>query len=555
MIYLDVPFREKDQAKQLGARWDAVTKRWYIPDESLVNKNLFSRWLPEQQNIDSSLQMENVSEQNHNLNPSDKSRVAMQLAVSKSVDKQFKSDSSLQLNESKHEGISLSQMLSKVQKAIRVQLPGAVWVVAEIANLNSRRGHIYLELVETNSLGQTVASCRSMIWQRQASSLTSVFESQTGSELKVGQKLLLLVEASFHHQFGFSLVIQDIDPSYTLGEQERKLNEIRKSLLTKGIYALNKEHPLPKDFFRIAVIAPIQAAGLGDFRADADILQKNGLCEFKYFYSSFQGNSAETELLEALQAVTSLHKSNAYDALVIIRGGGAKLDLNQLNIEVIAEKICHLPIPVLSGIGHERDNTIIDEVAHTRLDTPSKVIAFIQQQIFEQAKKAKTHWQSIEKSSEIRVHYLHNQINQQFARIQNNSQSVVYSWQNKLEPLDNNIRHLSYQSISQTEKVVESQIQFIENQVRHSIERKKIQTDQFMQRTTENAKRAIETQNKQLIQSISFILSSGPKVQLNRGFTIVKNNQGTPLTKATEAIEAKEIQIEFSDGSVVAEVK
>lgn len=541
MIFLNVPFREKDAAKSLGARWDAVSKRWYIPADYGEDISAFSRWL------ESSAEQDQVTSTGVASSDATANNRVNNLAIGTNNSNQ----STLNIEDSvETKGINLSELMFNVQNALRRAMPGAVWVIAEIVNINERRGHYYFELSETDESGRTIASCRAMIWQSQAQGLLQRFATETGSELAIGQKVLVLAEASFHQQYGFSLTIQDIDARFTLGELEQKLNLIRQALVKKGVYLNNKKHALPSDFFRLAVIAPPEAAGLGDFRADADVLQQHKLCEFKYFYSSFQGNAVETEMHSALDAIESLHASKPYDAIVIIRGGGAKLDLSMLNIESVAERICLLNLPVLSGIGHERDNTIIDEVANTQFDTPSKVIAYIRTQIVNQANTAKNNWQTIEKSSRIKVQELLNDIAQLKHQISRNSQTNTSRWFKKLEPLNNEIKSLSTQSINKTKQRIETLIQDIESNVKQQLVKNHTQVEQLNLSINENAKRAVDMQKQQIIQSIAFILSSGPKSQLNRGFAIVKDDKGKPVTTAKVAKNYVHLEVEFADGSV-----
>jgi len=528
MTFLDVPFREKDQAKSLGARWDSVSKKWYVPDAFDGDIEVFQKWLP-------NLNADNQVQSN--------ASVSGQLNLANNTD-----------TDQTEKGLKLSIVLHKVQTALRKNFAGGLWVVAEIANINTRRGHVYLELTETNEQGQAIANCRAMIWQSQANRLLQRFETETGSQLAIGQKVLVLTELSFHEQYGFSLVIQDLDPSYTLGELEQKLNQIRQSLIKKGLYLQNKQLELPSDFFRIAVIAPPEAAGLGDFRADADRLQKHQLCEFTYFYSSFQGEAVERELLGALEAMQSLHQSKPFDALVIIRGGGAKLDLNMLNIESIAEQLCLLQLPIMSGIGHERDNTIIDEIANSRFDTPSKVIGYIAGQIIHQAKQAQADWLAIEKSSRLSVQNLQHKMNTLHHAITQNSLSCVYRWQKRIEPAHYQITRLSQSRIAKVSHSLDVAQQSVQASVKQKIERAAIEVEQLQTSINDLAKRSIDVQKQQIIQSIAFILSSGPKTQLNRGFSLAKNKDGTPLATAEKAVNSEEIELEFCDGSIVAKI-
>lgn len=533
MMYLEVPFKEKDLAKSLGARWDAASKKWYVPSELSEQAEQFSRWLPN----------ENKQELPIDVQTGD----LFSNAVSPSI--QNLSTAALEV-ERAEKGVQLSAVLRNVQNALRSHFPGALWVIAEISNINRNRGHVYLELSESNAQGQTLASCRAMIWQSNVERLLTRFETETGSEFAVGQKVLLLAEVSFHEQYGFSFVVQDIDPSFTLGELEANLNEIRKQLIREGLYGLNKQLTLAEDFFRVVVIAPPAAAGLGDFRADADILQSCGLCEFTYFYSAFQGEQVQTEMLSALDAIESLHKSKPFDALVIIRGGGAKLDLSNLNIYNLAKRVCEMRLPVLTGIGHERDNTILDEVAHTRFDTPSKVIAGIRNKIVQQAQQAKQNWRHIDQSSRLIVTRIQQEIEHWNQLIDKNSQTTLYYWKSNLEPLKHQLQSHGLKSIQTTAQKLEQLQQHIQVTANRQVEIAKNNLEQSFAQVGHEARRALNYQHNQVIQWIAFILSSGPKTQLNRGFAIAKTEQGSPIKTAEHAKKKGHIHLQFIDGTL-----
>lgn len=530
MHFLEVPFREKDEAKLLGARWDAASKKWYVPTELSEQLELFKKWLPGQDRVAGPSDFNNADNRSEQLNFD-------------------------QGSDQKVKGIQLSELLRKVQNALRQGVPGATWVVAEIANLNSRRGHVYLELTESNTQGQAIANCRAMIWQSQAAALLQRFETETGCPLAVGQKILILAEVSFHEQYGFSMVIQDVDSSYTLGELEQNLNNLRKQLVSEGLYQQNKQFALPTDYFRVAVIAPPEAAGLGDFRADADNLQTAGLCQFQYFYSAFQGEAVQKEMLSAFQAVQALHQSNPFDVLVIIRGGGAKLDLNMLNLYPIAKLLCEAKLPVLTGIGHERDNTILDEVAHTRFDTPSKVIGYIRHEIFQQAQTAQAHWKQIEHSSRLSVKYLEQDLNQFNQSITHNSQIVLSRWKQFIEPLKFEVQRLSEGRIQSENRKIQELKFAIDGQLKNRIALKKQSLEQIKSQADADAKRVLIQKQDQITQWIALILSSGPKTQLNRGFNIAKDPlTNKPVTTAEQALQTKNVQLQFVDGSVSAQI-
>ena len=511
MLYLDVPFAQKEIAKQQGARWDPLKKKWYLPHPDQVDLSLFSAWLTEP------VEAENLD--------------VLDLAAEKT-------------------SLRLSQLLQQVQAQLQNQFSQAIWIRAEIANLNERRGHLYLELSENNEQGQTLASCRAMIWASTAENLLTQFEKATGSCLKDGQKVLVQVQVNFHEKFGFSLLIQDIDPSFTLGEIEANLLAIRERLIKEGIYHANQQRILPKDLFRIAVISPPNAAGLGDFRVEADQLQAYKLCEFVYFHSAFQGDQVVSEMLAAFDAFDAIHQKQAFDALVIIRGGGAKLDLNPLNQYAMAKAISAMPIPVFTGIGHERDNTILDEVAHTRFDTPSKVIQGIWQRISQQAKLAQQDWQQIEQGAMQRLHKARANLAQLKQQLEHNQARSLVFWQHKLDPIFMQIQARSQQQLGQNRVRLEGLIHQVYRQARQPITQLSRQLDDHHHFVRQQAPKTLAYYRQQCQQTLSYILSSGPKTQLKRGFALAKTNQNQPIVSAAHARKLNEFTLEFNDGNL-----
>ena len=512
MQYLEVPFAQKEQAKALGARWDPLKKKWYLPDADPLDLTPFQAWLP-----------------------ADLQAVA-------------KADATCDAGE--QSALSLSELLRQVQQRLQQAFSQTLWVKAEIANLSERRGHWYLELSENNDQGQTLASCRAMIWASQAESLLASFEQVTGSALADGQQVLVQVQVNFHERFGFSLVIVGIDPSFTLGAIEANLIAIRQALIKQGIYQQNKRFAWPSDFFRVAVIAPPKAAGLGDFRAEADHLAKHQLCEFVYFYSGFQGDNAADELAIAFEAVIARHNVQAFDALVIIRGGGAKLDLNPLNHLKLASLIAQAPLPVLTGIGHERDNTILDEVANRRFDTPSKVIAAISQQLVQAAKQANQAWQVIQQTSLLQLQLAKANLAQLKQQLRFQQTQQLGYWQQQLSPLYQQIQHTSLRQINAARIQLDYQITQIHQQAWRPIQPLKTHLTELNQQLAKGAKQQISLQRQACQQWIGFILSAGPQTQLKRGFALAKTNQGAPILSAQAAKQAGQFNLEFADGAV-----
>lgn len=271
--------------------------------------------------------------------------------------------------------LDLADVLEYVAQVIARGVPGAVWVRAEIASLTDRR-HLYLDLVQLGEDGE-VAKCRATMWARERALLEGKFRRATGGGLTAGLKVLLFCQPDFHPQYGFSLNILDLSPEFTLGDAALRLDALRAELIAEGVYGRNRLLPLPTDFARVAVLSPSGAAGLGDFRQETDRLEAAGVVRFVYLEATFQGHAASASLGAAIEAARVAHAAQPLDALVIIRGGGAVTDLAWLNDLEVARALATFPAPVITGLGHARDDTLPDEVARVRTDTPSKAAALI----------------------------------------------------------------------------------------------------------------------------------------------------------------------------------
>lgn len=268
------------------------------------------------------------------------------------------------------QGITLSRFNELITQAIN-STPGLQnqWVVAETSDLRVVRGHCYMELVEKNDAGTTVAKLNAVIWSSNYPRLVAKFMATTGAELKTGMKVLVKVSANFHSQFGFKAVINDIDPSYTMGDMARQRLEILKRLKADGIIDMNKELPITAVPQRIAVISAAGAAGYGDFMNQL----ANNPYRLKFytclFGASMQGAQTVPTVLAALDRIND--HLDLFDAVVIIRGGGATSELNSFDNYDLAAAVAQFPLPVIVGIGHDRDETVLDFVAAIRVKTPT----------------------------------------------------------------------------------------------------------------------------------------------------------------------------------------
>lgn len=269
------------------------------------------------------------------------------------------------------EALSLFDLNALVRRSLEQCLPDEYWVQAELSDVRSNTtGHCYLEFIQKDPRSNNlVAKARGTIWSNVYRLLKPYFEESTGQLFTSGIKVLVKVTVQFHELYGFSLTILDIDPTYTLGDMARRRREILLQLEEEGVLTLNKELDMPELPQRIAVISSASAAGYGDF---CHQLQHNPRRFFFYtelFPALMQGNQVEESVLAALDCINN--RLREFDAVVIIRGGGATSDLSGFDTYLLAASCAQFSLPIITGIGHERDDTVLDSVAHTRVKTPT----------------------------------------------------------------------------------------------------------------------------------------------------------------------------------------
>jgi exodeoxyribonuclease VII large subunit len=274
------------------------------------------------------------------------------------------------------EYITLSELSSLIRTVIQSTLYDYYWVRAEIAQINFHynSGHCYLDLVEKQE-HVIIAKMRATIWACNFSQISANFKSLTGQDIQAGMKILMLAQVNYHEVHGLSLNIKEIDPSYTLGEMMLKRREIIERLTKEGIISNNKLIHLPPVIQKIAVISAEGAAGYGDFQSRLKDNPYGYRFHHKLFQAYMQGEKAEQSIITALEKCIRQRKH--FDAVVIIRGGGSAIDLHCFDSYPLAKVIALSPLPVFTGIGHERDETVADHVANKRLITPTAVAEFL----------------------------------------------------------------------------------------------------------------------------------------------------------------------------------
>lgn len=272
--------------------------------------------------------------------------------------------------------ISLQQLQQFVGNTIRMnpQLQG-VWVTAELSDVRIAGGHCYMELIEKDILGNTCAKMRAMIWNSTFNTLRGKFYAGTGKDISTGMKVMVRGSANHHNLYGLSFTINDIDPTYTVGDMERIRREILDKLNKEGIIDCNRKLGFPPVPQRIAVISAAGAAGYGDFMNQIDHNPDGFKFYTHLFPAAMQGEKTSQSVRDALEMVEST--IDLWDCVIIIRGGGATTDLNGFDDYDLARAVALFPLPVAVGIGHERDRTVLDEIACMRCKTPTAVAAML----------------------------------------------------------------------------------------------------------------------------------------------------------------------------------
>ena len=280
--------------------------------------------------------------------------------------------------------LSLRQLNLMVRDAIESALPDEYWVEAELSECRENSGHCYMELIEKDELSNTpVARASAKCWRQTWGMVKPYFERVTGQPLRAGMKVLLQVYAQYHEAYGFSWIVSDIDPTYTIGDMARKRQEIIRQLKEEGVFDLQRELRLPTFAKRIAIISAESAAGYGDFCHQLEDNEYGFRFEVTLFPAIMQGEQVEQSIIAALNQIYELQSNHIssltshFDCVVILRGGGATADLSGFDTLALAENVAQFPLPIITGIGHDRDESILDMVSNTKVKTPTAAAALL----------------------------------------------------------------------------------------------------------------------------------------------------------------------------------
>ena len=411
----------------------------------------------------------------------------------------------------KNERYTLRQLNLLVREAIEDALPDEYWVEAELSECRENSGHCYMELIEKDERSNTpVARASAKCWRQTWMMVKPYFERTTGQPLRAGMKVLLRVYAQFHETYGFSWIVSDIDPTYTLGDMARKRQEIIRQLKEEGVFDLQRELRIPTFAKRIAVISAQNAAGYGDFCRQLEDNDYGFRFDVQLFPAIMQGEQVEQSVISALNQIYNLHSPLNFDVVVIIRGGGATADLSGFDTLALAENVAQFPIPIITGIGHDRDESILDMVANTRVKTPTAAAALLIDNL-------------------LRV----------LERLDDASQRISYAVNQRISNQKTKIATMTTLIPTLALRVVGDQrhrIELLENRLPVAIERRL-------------------TNQKHLLESLSIKLQGfDPQLLLSRGYSITLHN-GRAVRDPRQLKPGDEIETRVEKGTIHSVVK
>ncbi len=453
-----------------------------------------------------------------------------------------------------NKSLSLLDLQNRIKYVIEQHLDTHYWVVAEISELNiNYKGHCYMTLVQKDEDSDKIlAKIRTIIWANHYRMLSNYFKSQTRETLRAGLKIMFKVRVNYHEQYGMSLQVIDIDPTYTMGDVEKRRKEIIAKLETAGITEMNKSLDLPLVIHNIAVISSDTAAGFGDFIAQIETNTKQYAFNIELFRAAMQGEDTEISVVKALEDI--YNSESAFDVVVIIRGGGARTDLSWFDNYNIAAHVAQFPLPVFSGIGHERDASVTDMVAHTHLKTPTAV-----------AENIINHNRGFEEGLDHDLDYLlkvvrHslNDKQQQLKHISGNFIPLVKRHINTQEQslqLLNNRLYSSHRLFLQKTEQQMSHISFLLSTVsKKAININKEQTESLFLNLKQQYSRCMVKENHRLERFEDKIMAENPERLLEKGFSLTRKN-GRLVKSATQLKKGDVINTKFKDGDVESEIR
>ncbi len=470
---------------------------------------------------------------------------------------------------------SLFELQQQVKSSLDDSFALPVWVKAEISEMTvNRSGHCYLDLVETDSgTDNLIARCRATIWSYTFRMLKPYFETTTDQTFSEGLKVLLQAKIEYHEVYGFSLNIRDIDPVYTLGDLARQRQEIIRRLKDDGVFDMNKDLELPVVAQRIAVISSPTAAGLQDFLDQLHNNPSQFVFYTKLFPAIMQGNEAPRSITEALELI--YHYEEWFDAVVIIRGGGSQLDLACFDQYELAFHVAQFPLPVITGIGHDKDDSVVDLVAHTRMKTPTAVAEFLisgaltfSQELAELEKhftdlitdQLEENKNRLNEAADQLNHLVHQMIVSQQNRLNIAGIHLSNRTETFLKDQQSTLKQLMTEAKNQTKRFVTRQthqLDYSGNKLnfifREQVLKNKNLLNQFQHLVKIRAHETIRTERKNLNLIQEKLRLIDPQTILKRGYSLTMLN-GKILKSVHQVAEGDLLETRLNDGTIESKV-
>ena len=435
-------------------------------------------------------------------------------------------------NEQTREAYSLLELNNRVKHVLQQAIPDTCWIRAEMSDVrcNASSGHCYLEFIEKHPVsGQLVARARGSIWAKTFRMLKPYFEMETGQLFTSGLKVLVKVSVEFHELYGYSLTVLDIDTAYTVGDLIRKRQEIIRQLKEEGVFSLNKELSFPTLPKRIAVITSPTAAGYEDFLNQLTNNKAGYPFYTRLFPALMQGERTEESVIAALDRV--FQQMEYFDVVVIIRGGGATSDLSSFDSYLLAANCAQFPLPVITGIGHERDDTVLDLVAHTRMKTPTAVAEFLIARMDRAAEELNGLQQAISLSATDRLA-------KQQALLQLLGSRLPVLALNQIER-----NRMLLQRIGNQFPIVATTL----------LSKKRNRLDTLSVHFKNQVEGVLMEQRRWIELTEQFVKMASPDYLLKRGYSLTLRN-GKIVKQAEELEQGDELTVRFADGEVQAQV-
>ena len=431
------------------------------------------------------------------------------------------------------QALSLVELNQRIRMTLEQAFPDTYWVRAEMSDVreNGASGHCYLEFIEKDPRsGQLLAKVRGAIWAKTFRLLKPYFEMETGQRFVSGLKVLVRVTVDFHELYGLSLTVVDIDPAYTLGDMARKRLEIIRQLQEEGVFELNKELPLPLLPRRIALISSPTAAGYEDFMNQLTHNRAGYPFYVKLFPALMQGERTEESVIAALDRIYA--HQELFDVVALLRGGGATSDLNSFDSYLLAANCAQFPLPILTGIGHERDDTVVDLVAHTRLKTPTAVAEFLIARMDQAAQIVEELQQTMTQSASVRL----------------------LQEKQRLQSYATRFPALVGQRMERNRTLLHQLGAKLPTMAQGFVERKRAMVDRLVMQLR-NATTTHLTEKQRFLQlQEQFVRMASPDYILRRGYSLTLR-EGKIIKRAEELHVGEELTTRFMDGEVKSIIK